>query len=190
MDAKDSIEHFDTAQAHASHLHGGAHPHLVRNAAVLVAILAAFLALATFLSNEAVKEVITGETKAADASARLEANDVKTTVAENDATLLKVLASDNPGERRAAEQAAALEERVVAHYAPIDKELEHQIAEHQYERDHADERHLLFEVSAVGLQIAIVLASISIIARRQWLLGGGAGLGMAAAGVLVAGLLA
>ena len=79
-------------------------PRRARTRAVLVAILAAFLALATFLSNEAVKEVITGETKAADASARLEANDVKTTVAENDATLLKVLARRQPGgaPRRAA----------------------------------------------------------------------------------------
>ena len=33
-----------------------------RQAALLVAVMAAFLAVATFLANEAVKEVITGET--------------------------------------------------------------------------------------------------------------------------------
>jgi hypothetical protein len=46
----------------------------------VVAVLAA-LAIATFLSNEAVKAVITGETKGADTHAQLEANDIKTIIA-------------------------------------------------------------------------------------------------------------
>ena len=50
----------------------------------MVAVLAALLAAAAFLSDEAIKHVITGETGAVDDSARLEANDVKITLAAAD----------------------------------------------------------------------------------------------------------
>ena len=66
-------------------------PHYGRNAALVVAVMAAFLAIATFLSNEAVKHVITGETHRADASARLESNRVKIDVANGNSALLQVL---------------------------------------------------------------------------------------------------
>ena len=154
-----------------------------------MAIFAAFLAIATFFAEEAMKEVVTGETRAADASARLEANAVKTTIAENDATLFKVIGGDK-GEKAAADRAIALEQRLVQQYGPIDEELSHEITDERHERDHAEERHKLFEIASVGLQIAIVVASISIIARSMWLLRGGAALGVAGIGVLLAGLLA
>src|SRR5262249_61128650 len=67
-------------------------PQFARQAALVVAVMAAFLAVATFLSNEAVKEVITGETNRADTSSRLESNQLKIDVAGGNATMLKVLA--------------------------------------------------------------------------------------------------
>lgn len=189
MDAKESIEHFDAAHTHAGHLTDPDVRRLVRNAAILVAVMAAFLAIATFLANEEVKIVITSETKAADASTRLEANDVKTTIADHDAALMRVIAAGDAGEAEAARGAAELDRKIVAHYKPIDERLEHQVAEYQHDRDHAEDRHLLAELAAVGLQIGIVLASISIIARRRWLLLGGSGVGVAAVGLLAAAFL-
>jgi hypothetical protein len=74
MEAHDAYERFDKGHETAGHLAGPEH---TRMAALVVAVLAGFLAIFTFLSNEAIKEVITGETRAADTSALLEANEVK-----------------------------------------------------------------------------------------------------------------
>jgi hypothetical protein len=43
-------------------------------------------------------------------------------------------------------------------------------------------------VSEVAVQVAIVLAGISILARRKWLLASGVVLGAAGVGFLIAGL--
>jgi hypothetical protein len=188
--AKESIEHFESSQHLVGEPTDPGYAQLIRNAAVLVAVLAAFLAIATFLAETALKHVITGETQAADVSARLEANDVKTTIAENDAALLRAIGSGNAAEQHAADTAAAIEEKLVTHYGPVDEELEHEVVEERHQRDHAEHQHHLYEFSSVALQIAIVLASISIIARSMWLLRGGGALGIAAIGLLAAGLLA
>jgi hypothetical protein len=161
---------------------------LARQAAVVVAVLAALLAISTFLSNEAVKEVITGETKAADTSTRLEANNVKTTIADASSTLLRVTSTGNPRAARGAAKAEALDRRIMQELAPIDRRLSANVKEHARQRDHANSQHLLYELSEVGLQIGIVLAGISILARRRWLLTGGGLLGIAGAALLVVGL--
>ena len=106
-----------------------------------------------------------------------------------DAPLLRAVADDSK-ETEATQHAAVLEERLVHHYGPIDAELTHEIAAEEHDRNHAEERHKLFEFASVGIQIAIVLASISIIARSLWLLRGGVALGVVALGVLAAGFLA
>jgi Domain of unknown function (DUF4337) len=161
---------------------------LAREAAVVVAVLAALLATSTFLSNEAVKEVITGETKAADTSARLEANTVKTTIADASSTLLRVTGTGNPRAAQASAKAEALDRRTTQELAPIDRRLAANVKEHAMQRDRADDRHVIYELSEVGLQIGIVLAGISILVRRRWLLSGGALLGIAGTALLVVGL--
>jgi hypothetical protein len=191
--AREALERFEHAQHHGSggHRDDGdvATSHLVRNAAITVAVLAAFLAVATLLATKAMTKVITGETKAADTNAALHANEVKTTIAENDATLFRVIGGD-AGEKRAAERAVELEERLVKHYGPIDEALEKKAHAYAASRDKAEKKHKLYEYSTAGLQIAIVIASISIIARRRWLLQGSWGVGVVSVGVLVAGLTA
>jgi hypothetical protein len=191
--AREALERFEHAQHHGGHGHGdhgdASTSHLVRNAAITVAVLAAFLAVATLLATKAMTKVITGETKAADTNAALHANEVKTTIAENDATLFRVIGGD-AGEQRAAARAVELEERLVEHYGPIDAALEKKAHAYEASRDRAEEKHKLYEYSTAGLQIAIVIASISIIARRRWLLQGSWGVGVASVGVLVAGLAA
>ena len=162
---------------------------LARTAAIVVAVLAVFLAIALFLSNEAIKEVITGETKVADTSAVLEANEVKTIIAESNAQILRVVAVGSPLAREASAKAEALDARIVNELAPIDRKLADQIRLVQRERNHANDRHLVFELSAIGFQVGIVLAGVSIIARRRWLLAGSAIVGLAGLVVMITGLI-
>ena len=151
-------------------------------AAVVVAVLAAFLAVATFLSNESVKEVITGETKAADANATLETNDVKGLIASGDSTLLRVVGTGSPKEAVAVAKAQALETRIETELVPIEGALRAKIATDDKQRNRADSQHLLYELSETALQIGIVLAGISILARRRLLLAGGGLVGLAGIG--------
>jgi hypothetical protein len=189
MEAHKSYERFE--QGHQVATGEAAHvgPHHGRNAAMVVALMAAFLAVAVFLSNEAVKEVITGETHRADASARLESNRVKIDVAEGNAVLLRTLAAAGPPQRRAAVEAGRHEARVVGVLGPADARLQAEIQAHEHETDHANTQHVDYELGEVGLQVGIVLASVSIIARRRWLLGAGGAAATAGVVLLLVGLL-
>jgi Flp pilus assembly protein TadB len=73
--------------------------------------------------------------------------------------------------------------------APSDRRLADQIRLHQRDRKHANDRHLMFELSAIGFQVGIVLAGVSILVRRRWLLAGSAIVGLAGLVVLLTGLL-
>jgi hypothetical protein len=189
VEAHHSLERFE--QGHQLAAGGSGHDgtHHGRNAALAVAVMAAFLAIATFLSNEAVKHVITEETHRADTSAQLESNLVKIDVAEGNSTLLRVLSAGRPQEGLAAAAAGHHEARVVQELGPADARLEHQIASHERDTDHANTQHVEYELAEVGLQVGIVLASVSIIARRRWLLGAAGAIATAGVVLLLVGLL-
>ncbi len=177
MEAHRAYERFEQGQHSGGEWEPG--PHYARHAAMIVAVIAGFLAVATFLAAEAVKEVITGETHRADASAQLESNTLKIEINKGNSTLLKVLGTGTPGEEAAAAHVRAHEAKVVDELQPADATLRHEIAAHDQEVDHANTQHLDYELAEVGLEVGIVLASVSIITRRRWLLG----LGSAAASV-------
>jgi rRNA maturation endonuclease Nob1 len=184
LEAHRSYERFEEGHRVAT----GGEPHYGRDAALAVAVMAGFLALATFLSNEAVKEVITGETHRADASARLESNRVKIDVAGGNAELLRVLGSGS--ERLAIAKALRHERRLAEELGPADADLRAEIQSYEEEADHANTQHLDYELAEVGLQVGIVLASVSIIARRRWLLACGGAAASAGVVLLLVGLLA
>jgi hypothetical protein len=186
MEAHRSFERFE--QGH--HAAGdGVGPHHARHAAFAVAVMAAFLAIATFLANEAMKAVITEETHRADTSAQLESNRVKIDVAGSNETLLLALGKGTPGERRASAAAGEHEQRIVHELKPRDEALQGEIAANEREVDHADSQHVDYELAEVALEVGIVLASVSIIVRRRWLLGIGGGVGAAGVVLLAIGLL-
>jgi hypothetical protein len=164
-------------------------PQFARQAALVVAVLAAFLAIATFLSNEAVKEVITGETNRADTSSRLESNQLKIDVAAGAATMLKVLADGPHDEAQAAVAAIAHERRIEKEVVPADEALVEEMHHDEEHVDHYNDKHLLYELAEVALEVGIVLSTVSIIAHRRWLLGSGVGVGLIGAILLVAGLV-
>ena len=188
MEAHRSYERFEQWQQLSAD-DGSGGPHYGRNAAMVVALIAAFLAVSVFLSNEAVKEVITGETHRADASSRLESNRVKIDIAKGNAVLLRTLATGGPQERQAAVEAGRHEARVVRELGPTDAHLNAEIQAREHETDDANVQHVDYELAEVGLQVGIVLASVSIIARRRWLLGAGGAAATAGVALLLVGLL-
>ena len=178
-----------TRHEHVAGGHDGEVSGLARQAALLVAVIAAFLAFATFMADRASNHVITGETRAADTSARLQANETKATIAEADENLLKAIGAATPAQKVAVARAEAVQERITAALAPIDRELAHEVDVHHAERDHAEDQHLFLGLSEVSLQIGIVLAGIAILARRRWLLGAGGVAATVGVVFLVVGLL-
>lgn len=186
MEAHRAYERFEGGREVAG---GEALPRHAQKAALAVAVIAGFLAVATFASNEALKEVITGETHGAVASAQLESNRVKIDTVTGTATLLRVFGASAPARDAQAAKARALEARIVDRLHPADVHLREEIDSNRSEVDNANDRHLALELAEVGFEIGIVLASVSIIARRRWLLVG-AGVAAAAGVVLLAvGLL-
>ena len=186
MEAHRSIERFESGHRAGGELDT---PHFARQAALVVAVLAAFLAVATFLSNEAVKEVITGETNRADTSSRLESNQLKIDVAAGNATMLKVLADGPQDEAQAAIAAVAHERRIEKELVPADQALVEEMHHDEEHVTHYNDKHLLYELAEVGLEVGIVLSTVSIIAHRRWLLGSGVGVGLVGMILLIVGLL-
>jgi hypothetical protein len=186
MEAHRSYERFE--QGH--HVAAGEElPHHAQKAALAVAVIACLLAVATFFSNEALKEVITGETHGATAHARIESNRVKIDIAKGNASLLRVLGADIPARYAAAAEAREHETHVAKHLRPADAHLNEEIDSDRSEVDHANSKHLAFELAEVAFEVGIVLASISIIARRRWLLGASGAAATAGVALLLVGLL-
>jgi hypothetical protein len=186
MEAHRSYERFEQGHHVAA---GGELPHHAQLAALAVAVIACLLAVATFFSNEAVKEVITAETHGATAHARLESNRVKIDIAKGNASLLRVLGATIPARYGAAAKAREHETDLAGHLRPADAHLNEEIDAHRSEVDHANSQHLAFELAEVGFEVGIVLASISIIARRRWLLGAAGAAATAGVALLAIGLL-
>lgn len=186
MEAHRSFERFEQGHQVAA---GGELPHHAQIAAVAVAAIACLLAVATFFANEALKEVITGETHGATASAQLENDRVKIDIAKGNASLLRVLGASIPARYAAAAKAREHEARIAHQLRPADAHLQEEIDSHRSEVDHANAQHLAFELAEVGFEVGIVLASISIIARRRWLLGAAGAAAMAGVALLAVGLL-
>src|SRR4051812_26951755 len=108
--------------------------------------MAAFLAAATFLANEAVKEGVTGETHRADTSARLESNRVKIDIASGNAGLLKALGAGSAQARRASAEALQHEARIARELKPADAHLNAEIRSDEEEAAHANTQHLDYEL--------------------------------------------
>jgi len=192
MEAHEALRRHEEITEAGGHGHGddeAPRNGLAQHAAVTVAIIAAFLAVATFMASEATKAVITKETQAAETSARLEANETKTTIADSNAMLFRVIGADSSKQAEAIAKAEALDEQVVKELGPIDRELNAEIKADYHDQDHAEEQALFFELSEVALQIGIVLAGVAILARRRWLLSGSGLVATAGVSLLAVGAL-
>jgi hypothetical protein len=174
------------------HGHGdGPHDALSRQAALSVAVVAAFLAIATFLGNESVKDAIQGQTKVSDAHSEQTTFDTQDEIFQSDQALFSVFERASDQGLSATAKAASKALRGTAKKVPAErKRLEEALKENKNEVAQANKQHRDYELAEVLLQIAIVLASVAIIARRRFLLFGGYGLATVGVVILVVGYAA
>lgn len=127
--------------------------------------------------------------KAADAHAQAISFETQQEVALlNGAILRSQSVSSDPGMAKASKAGADELDKHTAEFEAAAKELDGKVTEAQAEVKDANDEHLIYELAVVGLQIGIVLASVSIIAKRRFLLytgwvGGVAGIVLLALGL-------
>jgi len=143
-------------------------------AAVLVGALAALLAIATLLGNQASEEILLNQELATDAYNEYQADSIKQRIGNNDAALLDA--------QNLNQQAAAARKDAQTRGARLPGLLQ-KAEDYQHERDAAHAKHRSYQLAEGAFQIGIVLVSIAIVARMALLAYVGGGLG--AAGLLL-----
>jgi cell division protein FtsB len=155
-----------------------------RRAAIFIAVMAAFLALTEFAEKDAQTNYLSNHILASDTWAQYQAKSIRRTVLTAEAETLQ----SDP--RAAADP--AIQGRIAAARARADRMLSEpgadgmeQLAQRahavEHLRDHELHRKDILEIASGGLQIAIVLASISVVVDLPLLMFGSVLLGLASA---------
>jgi uncharacterized protein YsxB (DUF464 family) len=176
------LEHANEHLEHAAHGHGE-HGKSHIPAAVVIAIMAAVLAIIEFAGKDAQTNYLTNHIAASDTWAQYQAKSVRRALSASEATLLESL-SANPD--------AAMQKRIADAKANADRmksepgadgmdQLAEKAHEQEHERDHEMHRSHTLEIASGGLQIAIVLASISVVINLPLFLIAGIVLGLGSA---------
>src|ERR1700736_6231685 len=105
VETREVLEHVEQAEEAAEH-----REKYGRNAAVVVSVLAAMLAIASLAGSRASTEAILAQAKATDTWNEFQANSLKRHVNLDDAAQLKILAAGGPAQAAAEAQAASLEQ--------------------------------------------------------------------------------
>jgi hypothetical protein len=186
MEAHEAYERFEHTHHHAAGGNGAGG--FATQAALVVAIIAAFLAVATFKANEAVKDAIQEQTQVTDTHFQDQTQIGRQIELELNYALLNAISINSPAAKQLQAAAATLNDTATK-LGPVIRELDKQAAEQKRSVQHQNDQHLLFELAVVALQIGIVLSSVSIIVRRRWLLGGGGLAGIVGVGILIVGFV-
>ena len=186
--ARDNLERHE----HLAHNPGDNHARL---ASVLIGVLAAGLALADMAERSAQNAYLSHHIAVSDDFAFYQARQTRAQIAGQTASLLEL--SSNVADDRV--QKAIAEARAEARRVSDDSDRGNGLHQLQAKaeaeaklRDRALDRYELFELVTSGLQIAIVLASVSVVTKIRVLLWVAITLGVAAgcyAGLGVAGLI-
>ncbi len=186
--ARDNLERHE----HLAHNPGDNHARL---SSVLIGVLAAGLALADMAERSSQNDYLSHHIAASDDFAFYQARQTRAQIASQTAHLLEF--SANAADERV--QQAIAEARAEARRVSEDSDRGNGLRQLQAKadgatklRDRALGRYELFELVTSGLQIAIVLASVSVVTRIRTLLWVAAALGAVAAGYAglgVAGLI-
>ena len=176
MESREAVERFEKAEAHAE-----ARESFGKRTAVLVAVLAAFLAMAGLGANRAQEEVLLAQVQASDTWNEFQANSLKKHInADVALTLTKLGATDDAKKLLSANDTK---------YVPNQEKLMPKAHALEHDRDVAHERHNYYQIAEAAFQLAIVLCSIAIVARVLWLVFAGAGLGVVGLLALLNGFL-
>ena len=187
------------AHAHG-HIEAGHDPgHESRNKkiALFISVLALFLAISETLAKSAQTEALSANVEASNLWAFFQAKTIRMTAIRTAAEALEIeLAAADPARREAIRKRIENWRQTAARYdsEPETREGRRELAaraKHAEEsRDRAMARYHHFEVSSAAFQIAIVLASASIIANLMALVWGGAGLGLIGLAIMAFGQFA
>ncbi len=154
----------EQANEHLEHAAHGAHGKTHARAAIVIAIMAAALALTEFAAKDAQISYLTNHIAASDTWAQYQAKSVRRTVLTSEAELLGSLSTTDPAIKKRIADAQANADRM--HSEPGADGME-QLTEkahaQEHLRDHQMHRTHTLEIASGGLQIAIVLASISVV---------------------------
>ncbi|HYZ22714.1 MAG TPA: DUF4337 family protein [Rhodopila sp.] len=172
----EALERAQETMEHHGHRHEEAAPDpWSRRVAVLVSALAAALAITGIGSQSSQNEYLTQHVAVSDDWAYYQAKNVRATVKDAEAQLLASL--PNAGDpavqariKEAGDYAARMRDDPKAGNGM--KQLEAQTRTREVERDHAYHRYHSFEYAAGALEIAIVLASVSVVTRMRALVAG------------------
>ena len=178
----DEFEQAHERLEHASERHEGSRHN--RRAAIIIAVMAAFLALTEFAEKDAQTSYLANHILASDTWAQYQAKSIRMTVlnAEADTLQSDAKASTDPEIQRriaaARSRAARMESEPGADGMKQLMERAHAV---EQERDHELHRKDILEIASGGLQIAIVLASISVVVDMPLLMWVAMALGLASA---------
>lgn len=159
-------EQFEQANEHlehAAHEHGHSMSHT--RAAIIIGIMAAVLAITEFVAKDASSSYMTNHIAASDTWAQYQAKSVRRTILTAQADLLETLpgASSPEVQKHIADARANAERMRSEPGADGMEQLSEKAHEQEHERDHEMHRNHMLEIASGGLQIAIVLASISVV---------------------------
>lgn len=149
-----------------------------RTAAIVIAVLAAILAIATGVGNNATTTTVLKQAQATDTYNELQANSFKKHINGNDAVLLRALAATSPQRAQLMKTAAALDYAAKTKYARNETLLLPKALALESLRDKAETRHHTMQYAEGSLQLAIVLSSVSIVVGVQALLWAGGAVGL------------
>src|ERR1700735_1268921 len=157
----DEFEHAQEHLEHAAHEHGGAHT----RAAILIGIMAAALALTEFAAKDAQTSFLTNHIASSDTWAQYQAKSIRRTVLSSEAELLESLSTttDPVIKKRIADALANADRMRSEPGADGMEQLSEKARAQEHLRDHQMHRTHMLEIAGGGPQIAIVLASISVV---------------------------
>lgn len=156
---------FEHANEHLEHAAHGEHGKGHARAAIAIAIMAAALAITEFAAKDAQTSYLTNHIAASDTWAQYQAKSVRRTVLTSETDLLASLsANPDPVVRQRIADARANADRMKSEPgADGMDQLVDKAHQEEHLRDHQMHRNHTLEIGSGGLQIAIVLASISVV---------------------------
>lgn len=168
--AKEGIEQAHHAE-HGGEQHGGGSKghsdKLPRRIAIMIAVLAAALAIAELGEKAAQNEYITKHVTLSDTWAFYQAKTIRRAIYLSDADVIDSLSNADPAAAKRVkdmrDQAARMADDPKTNEGT--KQLAERAKQETEERDHHFHQYHQFELATGALQIAIVLASVSVITR-------------------------
>ncbi|WP_158742386.1 DUF4337 family protein [Acidisphaera sp. L21] len=174
--AQETLERHEHLKHHPEDSHG-------KRAALIIGVLAATLAICEMAERSSQNSYLAHHIGASNEYAFYQARQNRSLVLNQTATILNALPSPTPESQKIATAADAEAKRLIedSDRGNGAKQIQARAAAETAQRDHALHRYEWFEIVTSGLQIAIVLASVSVVTGLASVLLLGAGLGVAAA---------